>query len=95
MIQWTDTNLFADQFIKTLTGDPDVIVSRRSKSCTRTVRKCAPIHVGGYAVELVDTPGFGDTVMTDPEILKLIAQWLKDSYVHIHSGSWFPILILP
>jgi hypothetical protein len=35
---------------------------------------------GGEVVILVDTPGFSDTHLSDTEILKRIATWLKDSY---------------
>lgn len=42
-----------------------------------------PFLIDGRKVILVDTPGFDDTEKSDADILKLIADFLSSSYVHI------------
>lgn len=37
-------------------------------------------EIDGRIVTLIDTPGFDDSIMTDGEVLSLIAKWLKDTY---------------
>ncbi|KAF8859293.1 hypothetical protein BDZ45DRAFT_590027 [Acephala macrosclerotiorum] len=72
-----------------------VKVGHDLKSCTSKIQevKC---KVGSYNVNLVDTPGFGDTYRSDTEILELIAEWMQTSYdsktllsgiIYIHSIS--------
>ena len=39
-----------------------------------------PCKIDGENVVLVDTPGFSDTNLSDTEILKRIATWMKDTY---------------
>jgi hypothetical protein len=40
----------------------------------------AEATIEGRKITLVDTPGFDDTHLTDREVLKLIADWLKYTY---------------
>jgi len=37
-------------------------------------------ELDGRRVQLIDTPGFDDTVLSDTTILTTIAEWLKESY---------------
>ncbi|KFY32272.1 hypothetical protein V493_00350 [Pseudogymnoascus sp. VKM F-4281 (FW-2241)] len=37
-------------------------------------------RIDNQNVILVDTPGFGDTTISDTEILRKIAEWMRDSY---------------
>ena len=48
------------------------------KSCTPSVQLSKEFVVGGRRVQLIDTPGFDDTVKTDRDILKMIASFLAD-----------------
>jgi hypothetical protein len=61
-----------------------MVVSGGLKSCTAEVNVATmvggPPH-GNYQLNLIDTPGFDDTIETDFAILTKIATWLKDSYV--------------
>ncbi|OBT65085.1 hypothetical protein VE03_05191 [Pseudogymnoascus sp. 23342-1-I1] len=73
-------------FIKTVSGK-DVTVGHGLTSCTEDVL-AVPCRIDNENVILVDTPGFGDTNVTDTEILRRIAEWMKDSYDdgHLLSG---------
>ncbi|KAG6332874.1 hypothetical protein ID866_6209 [Astraeus odoratus] len=67
-------------FINLAVGRPDATVGHDLISCTnqvRTVRYSDNIH----NIVLVDTPGFDDTYLSDTQILKMIADWLKESYM--------------
>lgn len=59
-------------------------VSGGLKSCT-TEPNVATIDgrppPENYRLNLIDTPGFDDTIDTDFAILKKIASWLENSYV--------------
>lgn len=50
-----------------------------SKTGTEDVL-AVPCKFGSQDVILVDTPGFSDTNISDTEILKRIATWMKDTY---------------
>ena len=61
-----------------------MVVSAGLKSCTfepnvATMDGDAPPE--NYCLNLIDTPGFDDTIETDLKILTKIATWLKNSYV--------------
>ncbi|KAJ3484499.1 hypothetical protein NLI96_g5611 [Meripilus lineatus] len=45
------------------------------KSCTSTINHSDVFDIGGVPVRLIDTPGFDDTVVSDTDILKLIASY--------------------
>ncbi|KFX88791.1 hypothetical protein V490_07401 [Pseudogymnoascus sp. VKM F-3557] len=65
-------------FIKAVTGK-DLKVGHGLTSCTEKVLP-VPCRIGSKNVILVDTPGFSDTNVSDTEILRRIAEWMKDSY---------------
>ena len=48
----------------------------------------------GRRIVLVDSPGFDDTYLSDLDILKLIANWLKQTwvfkYLHLHLFNFIP-----
>ncbi|EKM58577.1 uncharacterized protein PHACADRAFT_253025 [Phanerochaete carnosa HHB-10118-sp] len=50
------------------------------ESCTSEVDVAAPFMLDGKPVTLIDTPGFDDTVKTEAEILRLIAEFLSVTY---------------
>jgi hypothetical protein len=55
-------------------------------SCTDRIQVSPRFRCAGRDVVLVDTPGFNDTDMSDAEVLKKIATYLKDTYV-ISTGT--------
>ena len=61
-------------------------VGRGLNSCTQKVKAVGCLHPDGKGrkVVLIDTPGFDDTERTDYEVLKAIAEWLKNTGV----SSW-------
>ena len=60
-------------------------VGHHTTSCTTQLRPAYIFptpdfpNLEGYRLVLLDTPGFDDTSMGDPEILKVIAEWLAES----------------
>jgi len=61
-----------------------MVVSGGLKSCTTepdvaTIDQYSPPD--NYRLNLIDTPGFDDTIETDFAILKKISTWLEKSYV--------------
>ena len=46
------------------------------ESCTSSVQNCS-CSLDGRQIELVDTPGFNDTNVSDIDILQRIADYLK------------------
>lgn len=70
------------KFINTV-ANANIAVGHNLQSCTSeigTVRLAFPELVDSNVV-LVDTPGFDHTGKTDVEILKMVADWLKATYV--------------
>ena len=61
------------------------------KSCT-TELCVETIDIGNHRLNLVDTPGFGDTIETDFAILSKIATWLKDSYVVLEANKLYKLI---
>ncbi len=49
------------------------------ESCTSEVTALRISLQGGNNVVLVDTPGFGDTYLSELQILQGIEKWLKDT----------------
>ena len=50
------------------------------KSQTRAVQPIRCLHPDGRRnIVLVDTPGFDDTDISDTQILRIVAQWLKET----------------
>ncbi|KAG9082648.1 hypothetical protein FS749_006694, partial [Ceratobasidium sp. UAMH 11750] len=62
-------------------GD-NLTVGHRIESCTQEVDKTEIFMVDGRPIVLVDWPGFDDTVITDAEILKRIAEFLASTYTN-------------
>ncbi|GJE89827.1 P-loop containing nucleoside triphosphate hydrolase protein [Phanerochaete sordida] len=50
------------------------------ESCTSEVEVTSPFLLDGKMITLIDTPGFDDTVKTEAEILRLIADFLSETY---------------
>ncbi|KAI0080954.1 hypothetical protein K474DRAFT_1572730, partial [Panus rudis PR-1116 ss-1] len=50
------------------------------ESCTSDVQVAKPFALDGKIVTLIDTPGFDDTVKTEAEILRYIADFLATTY---------------
>ncbi|KAH8103310.1 P-loop containing nucleoside triphosphate hydrolase protein [Cristinia sonorae] len=50
------------------------------KSCTPVVQISEPFVLSGRRMRLIDTPGFDDTTKSDSEVLRMIADFLADSY---------------
>ncbi|OBT73212.1 hypothetical protein VF21_08693 [Pseudogymnoascus sp. 05NY08] len=65
-------------FINAVTGR-DLKVGHGLTSCTEDVLAVS-CRIENENVILVDTPGFSDTHLSDTEILRRIAGWMKDSY---------------
>ncbi|KAG9088090.1 hypothetical protein FS749_002422 [Ceratobasidium sp. UAMH 11750] len=49
-------------------------------SCTQNVAASNPFQINGREVQLVDTPGFDDTELSDTEILQRISGYLSTTY---------------
>ena len=73
---------FAVQFINSATGG-SVRVGHELESCTTEIGivKCQFPEKTGLDVVFVDTPGFDDTNKSDLEILEMVAEWLKKTWV--------------
>ena len=78
-----NTNTFA-QFIGVATKHAYSDVGHGLESYTSEIRAVPyvrPNQKDDSRYILVDTPGFDDTNKSDTEILSMIAQWLKTTYV--------------
>ena len=69
------------QFVNTAAGRTEVVVLGNDlKSQTRAVQPIRCLHPDGRRnIVLVDTPGFNDTDISDTKILRIIANWLKET----------------
>ncbi|KAH8751834.1 P-loop containing nucleoside triphosphate hydrolase protein [Hyaloscypha finlandica] len=63
-------------FIKHVTGLDEMEIGRGFKACTKEIQ-IATIHMDGYEVHLIDTPGFNDEELKDTDILIQIAEYLQ------------------
>lgn len=61
-----------------MSKDSKILVSKKRESCTKDVQSCTAFEMDDRTVELVDTPGFSDSKMTDTQVLELIGTWMKD-----------------
>ena len=70
------------QFISLATGF-DTVVGHSLESCTSEIQivKLSVPELADGDVVFVDTPGFDDTHKSDADILKMVADWLKTTYV--------------
>ncbi|KAI0696931.1 P-loop containing nucleoside triphosphate hydrolase protein [Cytidiella melzeri] len=67
-------------FINLVSGS-DLAVSDSLKSCTSQVQSARSFELSGRSITLVDTPGFDDTLMSDTDVLNMIAAaYLVDRY---------------
>ena len=70
--------LIIQQFIDVTVGRQGGGVGHGLKSCTKEIRAVRYPHPDGERnIVLVDTPGFDDTFVSDAEILRKIAEWLR------------------
>ena len=68
------------QLINTAAGRTEVVVGYDLKSQTQAVQSIRCRHPDGRRnIVLVDTPGFDDTHMSDAQVLRIIANWLKET----------------
>ena len=76
----TPIRLRYSQFVNTAAGKTEVVVGNDLKSQTHAVHPIRCLHPDGRRnIVLVDTPGFDDTFMSDAQILRIIAHWLKET----------------
>ncbi|KDR82107.1 hypothetical protein GALMADRAFT_45528, partial [Galerina marginata CBS 339.88] len=73
-------------FINALLQDNSMKVGNKLKSCTSDLAPTSIRFPGFPSLEpfelvIVDTPGFDDTFETDEEILRRIAEYLKDAHM--------------
>ncbi|KZP08041.1 hypothetical protein FIBSPDRAFT_715614, partial [Athelia psychrophila] len=66
-------------FINLISGS-ELHVGTDLNSCTSYVEATAPFTFQDRRVVLLDTPGFDDTTKSDTDILKLVAEYLADTY---------------
>ena len=64
-----------------LASNSDLPVGYGLRACTADVQVAEPFVLDDKIVTLIDTPGFDDTVKTEAEILRLIADFLSETYV--------------
>jgi hypothetical protein len=57
------------------------VVGESLASCTQQVQFVQCFDSQGRRIILVDTPGFNDTKLSDLDVLELIANWLKETWV--------------
>lgn len=63
------------QFVN-LVSESSLQVGSGLHSCTAEVQAAKPFLLDGRPVTLLDTPGFDDTVKSEAEVLRLIANFL-------------------
>lgn len=73
--------------IRDLTGNASIVLGHQLEPCTRHVswyRATVPSpytrHLGSRRLILVDTPGFNDGHLDEPEVLRQVSRWLAQSY---------------
>ncbi|KAH9481107.1 hypothetical protein JR316_0005627 [Psilocybe cubensis] len=66
-------------FINLLSGS-NLGVGRELESCTDEVQISESFSLDGHTINLIDTPGFDDTKLTDTRILNMIASYLALTY---------------
>lgn len=74
----------ACQFARLASGDVKVHVGQTLKSCTKDVLATDVFEVDGCKIQLIDTPGFSDDELTDADVLDMIADWMKRSWVTLN-----------
>lgn len=71
------------QFINMMSGS-NLKIGKHLESCTSDVQISDPFELDGRIINLIDTPGFDDTTLSEYDILNLIAAFLSRSYVPSH-----------
>ncbi|CAM1501734.1 Fc.00g037180.m01.CDS01 [Cosmosporella sp. VM-42] len=66
-------------FIQTATGNGDIPIGKDMLSCTSQVIPYS-FRLGKHEIVLIDTPGFNDSLRSESDILKDIANWLDYSF---------------
>ena len=81
--------MFINKIIDTLTGQPGRRAGESLKSVTKNLHASRILDHERYGsrIVLVDTPGFDDLEKSDLDILKLIGNWLKKTYIYLHLQS--------
>lgn len=64
------------QFINLASGS-SFGVGHGIQSCTNAVQVTSGFDLDGRRVVLIDTPGFDDTTLSDSDVLRMIAAFLK------------------
>ena len=69
------------QFVNNVTGNVEsgAVIGHSLKSQTQAVQPVRCALPDGREIVLVDTPGFDDTYLSDTQILRRIATWLKET----------------
>ncbi|KAJ3556344.1 hypothetical protein NM688_g2081 [Phlebia brevispora] len=63
-----------------LLSSSNFLVGTGLRSCTPAVQVSPEFSLNGRRFQLIDTPGFDDTLKTDREILRLVSNFLADQY---------------
>ncbi|KAK0706214.1 P-loop containing nucleoside triphosphate hydrolase protein, partial [Lasiosphaeria miniovina] len=66
-------------FVQRVTQDPSIVIGHSLRAETRTTASYKFEH-NGIRYEIVDCPGFNDTVRPDSEILEDIVAWLHKAH---------------
>lgn len=70
--------LMVSQFVNDVAGGREAEIGNGLRSKTRIVQPVRCRHPDGRRnIILVDTPGFDDTHLSDSQILRIIADWMK------------------
>ena len=67
-----------EQFINLVSGS-NLGVGGGLRSCTNTVQFAGAFNMDGHRVFLIDTPGFDDTMLSEMDVLQMIADFLAAS----------------
>ena len=74
-VKMTGNSSRCPQFINLASGS-GLRIGMGLESCTAKVQLANQFALDGRPVTLIDTPGFDDTIMSDTDVLKMIAAFL-------------------
>ena len=60
--------------------DPTALCNSNQFQATRDVQDVSFMYNSSLRVHLIDTPGFGDSYLSDTEVLRILASWLSQSF---------------
>jgi len=85
------TGVGKSTFINIAAGQDRTLVGHDLTSCTAEIQVVRVTHprFPSRRIVFVDTPGFDDTYVSDTEILRRIANWLKDTYTDDKKTVWY------